>query len=86
MSKKVSFPQWMLLLVVMLFSVAAFAQTTASIKGTVTDQTGATVVGAKVIVKDAALGIERTTQTNAGTLALINPELVDNEHLTFSKQ
>src|SRR5947209_6734830 len=65
MSKKVSFPQWMLLLVVMLFSVAAFAQTTASIKGTVTDQTGATVVGAKVIVKDAALGIERTTQTNA---------------------
>src|SRR5437588_7573595 len=65
MSKKVSLPQWMLLLVVMLFSVAAFAQTTASIKGTVTDQTGATVVGAKVIVKDAALGIERTAQTNA---------------------
>ncbi len=65
MSRKVSFPQWMLLLVVMLFSVAAFAQTTASIKGTVTDQTGAAVVGAKVTVKDAALGIERTTQTNS---------------------
>lgn len=65
MFRKVSLPQWMLLLVVMLFSVAAFAQTTASIKGTVTDQTGAAVVGAKVTVKDAALGIERTTQTNA---------------------
>ncbi len=65
MSRKVSFPQWMLLLVVMLFSVAALAQTTASIKGTVTDQTGAAVVGAKVTVKDAALGIERTAQTNA---------------------
>ena len=45
MSKKVSFPQWMLLLLLM-FTVAAFAQTTSSIKGTVTDQTGAAVVGA----------------------------------------
>jgi outer membrane receptor protein involved in Fe transport len=65
MSKKVSFPQWMLLLLTMAFTVAAYAQTTASIKGTVTDQTGAAVVGAKVTVKDAALGIERTTQTNS---------------------
>src|SRR5438067_697476 len=64
MSKKVSLPQWMLLLTLM-FAVAAFAQTTASIKGTVTDQTGAAVVGAKVTVKDAALGIERTAQTNS---------------------
>src|SRR5947207_3928803 len=64
MSKNVSFPQWMLLLTLM-FAVAAFAQTTASIKGTVTDQTGAAVVGAKVTVKDAALGIERTAQTNS---------------------
>ena len=65
MSKKVSFPQWMLLLTLM-FAVAAFAQTTASIKGTVTDQTGAAVVGAKVTIKAAALGIERTAQTNNG--------------------
>src|SRR5437879_1154510 len=65
MSKKVSFPQWMLLLTLM-FAVAAFAQTTASIKGTVTDQTGAAVVGAKVTIKDAALGIERPAQTNNG--------------------
>src|SRR5436305_7551124 len=65
MFKKVSFPQWMLLLTLM-FAVAAFAQTTASIKGTVTDQTGAAVVGAKVTIKAAALGIERTAQTNNG--------------------
>ncbi len=65
MSKKVSFPQWMLLLLLM-FTVAAFAQTTSSIKGTVTDQTGAAVVGAKVTIKNTSLGIERTAQTNAG--------------------
>jgi outer membrane receptor protein involved in Fe transport len=65
MSKKVSFPQWMLLLLMMMFTVAAFAQTTASIKGTVTDQTGAAVVGAKVTIKNTALGIERTAQTNS---------------------
>src|SRR6266852_988954 len=40
------------------------AQVTASVKGTVTDATGATVAGAKVVVKSAALGIERTTETN----------------------
>jgi len=40
------------------------AQVTASVKGTVTDATGATVAGAKVVVKSTALGIERTTETN----------------------
>src|SRR5260370_12698461 len=43
---------------------AVQAQITASIKGTVTDATGATVAGAKVVVKSTALGIERTTETN----------------------
>src|ERR1700687_4044323 len=42
----------------------AYAQVTASVKGTVTDATGATVAGAKVVVKSTALGIERTTETN----------------------
>src|SRR6266478_5460847 len=40
------------------------AQVTASVKGTVTDATGATVAGAKVVVKSTAVGIERTTETN----------------------
>ena len=44
---------------------AALAQTTASIKGTVTDASGAAVSGAKVIVKSQGLGIERSTQTNS---------------------
>ncbi len=51
-------------LLVLIFAATAFAQTTASIKGTVTDQSGAAVSGAKVTVKNTALGIERTAQTN----------------------
>jgi len=46
------------------FTCGVHAQVTASVKGTVTDATGATVAGAKVIIKSAALGIERTTETN----------------------
>lgn len=44
-------------------AVAAFAQVNASIKGNVTDASGAAVVGAKVTVTSAAQGIERTTTT-----------------------
>jgi len=44
---------------------AAWPQTTASIKGTVTDASGAVVAGAKVTVRSQALGIERTTQSNS---------------------
>jgi len=55
---------WTLPVIVLLLAVAAFGQTTASIKGTVTDTTGAAVVGATVTVK-GPLGIERTTQTNS---------------------
>src|SRR5215467_6349058 len=64
MLKRVAFPQWMLALVILMLAATAFAQTTASIQGTVADQSGAAVVGAKVTVKNAALGIERVTQTN----------------------
>src|SRR5260370_40276366 len=45
-------------------AVTAFAKTTASIKGTVTDATGAAVVGAKVTAK-GPLGVERSSQTNS---------------------
>ncbi|HEU4417039.1 MAG TPA: carboxypeptidase-like regulatory domain-containing protein, partial [Candidatus Angelobacter sp.] len=65
MLSKIAFRQWMLCSVMLVFAVAAFAQTTASIQGSVTDQSGAAVVGAKVTVKNAALGIERTTQTGS---------------------
>ncbi|HEX7285900.1 MAG TPA: carboxypeptidase-like regulatory domain-containing protein, partial [Candidatus Angelobacter sp.] len=65
MSRKVAFSPWMLLLVLIVFAAAAFGQTTASIKGTVTDASGAAVVGATVTVKNPDKGIERTTQTNS---------------------
>jgi outer membrane receptor protein involved in Fe transport len=63
MSRKVAFSPWLLLMVVIAFTVVAFGQTTASIKGAVTDSTGAAVAGATVNIK--GLGIDRTTQTNA---------------------
>ncbi|MBZ5492054.1 MAG: TonB-dependent receptor [Acidobacteriia bacterium] len=65
MLKKVAFSPLMLSLLVLVFAATAFSQTTASIQGTVSDQSGAAVVGAKVTVKNTALGIERTTQTNS---------------------
>jgi hypothetical protein len=45
-------------------SLPVLGQVTASIKGTVTDPSGAAVAGAKVTVSNPARGIERTTQTN----------------------
>src|SRR6266478_18381 len=53
------------ILLMTLGSTAVMAQTTASIKGTVTDASGAAVAEAKVVVRSQALGIERTTQTNS---------------------
>src|SRR5499433_2208690 len=63
MLKKIAF---VLSLLTLLTAVAAFAQVTASIKGTVTDTSGAAVVGAKVTVSSPAIGVERTTTTGAG--------------------
>src|SRR5579864_1011778 len=64
MLKKVAFSPLMLSLLLLVFAVSAFSQTTASIQGTVTDQSGAAVAGATVTVKNTAQGIERTTQTS----------------------
>lgn len=49
---------------VLLLGAVAFAQTTASIKGTVTDASGAAIVGATI--KVTGVGIDRSTQSNAG--------------------
>ena len=51
-------------LFVLLAATATLAQTTASIKGTVTDASGAAVAGAKMTIRNSSLGIERTTETN----------------------
>src|SRR5258708_25067278 len=53
------------ILLIVVGSTAALAQTTASIKGTVTDSSGSAVAGAKIIVRSQALGVERTTQSNS---------------------
>src|SRR5689334_19281575 len=60
--RKLAFALRMCLSIVLLTAVM-HSQTTASVKGTVTDQTGAAVVGATVVVKSPQLGIERTTHT-----------------------
>jgi outer membrane receptor protein involved in Fe transport len=52
-------------MLVMLMAAVAFGQNTASIKGTVTDPSGAAIVGAKVTVK-GPLATDRSAQTNAG--------------------
>src|SRR5260370_9304011 len=57
-----------LFLLVMLvggLSSAAFSQTTASIKGTVSDASGAIIAGAKIVVKNSAIGIERNIASNS---------------------
>jgi hypothetical protein len=57
------------LLLAMVFSsfaaLSAVAQSTATLQGTVTDQSGAVVANAKVIVRNQATGIERTVQTDS---------------------
>ena len=65
MLRRIVFFRWVLSLLVLMFAATAFAQTTAKILGTVTDQSGAAVAGANVTVKNDALGIERITQTSA---------------------
>ena len=64
MSKNVAFRLGILSMLIVVLAVTGMAQTTASIKGNVTDQTGAAVSGAKVTVKNTAQNIARTTQTN----------------------
>jgi hypothetical protein len=51
--------------VIILVSSQAFAQSTATLRGTVTDQSGAVVPNAKVTARNQGTGIERTTQSDS---------------------
>ncbi|MGA9480816.1 MAG: TonB-dependent receptor [Candidatus Acidiferrales bacterium] len=63
------------LLLVLLGAVSSYAQTfRGSILGTVTDTSGAAVVGATVTIHNVATGIDRITQTNVDGSYLV-PEL-----------
>ncbi len=53
------------LFTMLLFAAAAMAQSTATLRGTVTDPQGAVVPNAKVTITDAAKGVPRVTQTDS---------------------
>ena len=50
---------------IFLSSAVAFGQFSSSIEGTVTDQTGAVVPGARVVLTQIATGVEHTSKSNA---------------------
>jgi len=52
------------MLLLSLGGLSAFAQFSSGIEGTVTDQSGAIVPGAKVTITDTRLGVAKTTTTN----------------------
>ena len=56
---------WFTLMSILLCSMWAMGQDTASITGTVTDPTGAAVANAEVVVSNPDRGINRSTTTNA---------------------
>lgn len=55
-------------LLLVLASVAAFAQANSTVTGTVTDQTGAVVPGAKITLTDPATGTTKTTVSSSSGL------------------
>lgn len=54
----------LLLTLVALFSLQGFAQSTATLRGNVTDSSGAAIGGAQVVARNQATGIERTTKSD----------------------
>jgi Carboxypeptidase regulatory-like domain/TonB dependent receptor-like, beta-barrel len=52
------------LMFLMVFSVPTYAQSTATLKGTVTDATGASVPHAKIVIRNQNTGVEWPTQTD----------------------
>jgi hypothetical protein len=50
---------------VILVALLCFAQSTATVQGTVSDATGAVVPGAKIVIRNEQTGEERATQTDA---------------------
>src|SRR5262245_15328305 len=53
------------LAILLFISISALAQSTATLQGTVTDQSGAILSNARVIVRNQATGLERTVQTDS---------------------
>ena len=73
----------LVLFLLLLFPLSAPAQTTVStIEGTIKDAQGSVVSGAQVVVKSAALGIERTTTSDANGFYRITALPAGNYSLT----
>ena len=71
-----------------IFSVlgsAAWGQTNASLRGTVTDQSGGIVIGAKVTLTNTGTGIARTINTNADGTYLFDLVQVGKYRVTVEK-
>ena len=66
-------------------SGSACAQTSASIRGTVTDQSGGVVAGAKVILTNTGTGIARTTMTTSDGTYLFDLVQVGKYNVTVEK-
>ncbi|MBV8891762.1 MAG: carboxypeptidase regulatory-like domain-containing protein [Acidobacteria bacterium] len=56
---------WLAIVISVLCTAMVFAQDTASLTGTVRDQTGAVIAGAAITVKNTAQGFTRNLRTNA---------------------
>src|SRR5262245_13774653 len=63
--KEESMSKLLLALMLGALSINVFAQSTATLQGSVKDQSGAVVSGAKVTVRDQATGFERIVQTGS---------------------
>jgi hypothetical protein len=77
----VGFSAITLFLFLLLCIPAALAQSTASIKGTVTDATGAVVPNATVLVHNTGTGLDRTIQTDANGEYFVSALPVGNYRL-----
>ena len=74
--RQMSYRLFLLPLLLVMASVGAFAQANSSLTGIVTDQSGAVVAGAKVVLTDPATGISTKTTIAAkpGLYVLCRPE------------
>src|SRR5262245_54543947 len=64
-SRRVRFTNLLLAALLSLpLAASGLAQSTATIRGTVADAAGGVLVGAKVVVRNQATGLERTVQTD----------------------
>jgi hypothetical protein len=71
-------------IVVLVLSSLALAQSTATLQGTVTDTSNAAVPGAKIVIHDQDTGVERTIQSNQDGSYLLPGLLPGTYQITFS--